>query len=296
MSKATLLIASSIGSLFVFLTISDLRADDKRPVVPTAETKSPTSTQPKTDAPKADALKEDAPKADDAVTGPEKALVDKGLKRDDRKFLLDEAASVDKYKQCKNLLEDYQKAMVRLNTMAQYDEGLQSMQMDQQALQEQVNMLNAQINGSNRAGIGRMRTLINAQLAPLRAQQAQAQQQLNQMNAQIKAAGAQAPKTLDRQVIPAEVEKTRNAYVAGVRELETMITPLLAKYHELHLDKSVLQALADMKRRNSLNYKLGPSDDLNAAAAMVKDVKRNAPSTKATTKGATKKKAKTKGS
>src|SRR4051794_36741838 len=87
-----------------------------------------------------------------AAGGPTSAeetlLRGKGLTLDDRKYLLDEAPAIEKYEQARSLYADYQKALGRMATIVQYDEAVQGMQMQQQALQEQVNELQMQINNT----------------------------------------------------------------------------------------------------------------------------------------------------
>jgi hypothetical protein len=230
-------------------------------------------------------------RADEATTSAEeKVLKGKGLTKNDRKFLLEEAPAIEKYEQAKSLYTDYQKALNRYAVIAQYDDAVQTMQMEQQTLQQQVNALQMQINsaGSNN---GRMQRYVNMQTAPLRQQQSQARAMMNQINSQLQASKGQAPKADDRKTVPAQVEKTRQAYIDCVRELSELVAPLLTKYHELALDKSVTDSLDSLRHRTTLNYKLGPSDPLVAASKIVQDVKKH---TAHPSKSASKKKAKAK--
>ena len=230
--------------------------------------------------------------ADDTIAAAEQVLKDKGLTKADRKFLLDEAAALKKYDSAKALYADYQKAFGRLAVIVEYDEAMQAMEAQRQTLQQQNAALQMQLKSAANSG-GRMQRLVNAGLAPVRQQVAENQAAITQMNAQIQAAKAQAPKAEDRKAVPAEVDRTRQAFVDTVRELSELVAPLLAKYHELGLDKTVTDALVELRHSTTRNYKLGPSDQLLAAARMVQDVKKN---TTGTTKPASKKKAKTKAS
>jgi hypothetical protein len=212
--------------------------------------------------------------ADESTSAEEKLLQEKGLKQDDREFLLDEAPAIEKYEQAKSLYADYQRAVGRMATIVQYDEAVQAMQMEQQALQEQVNALQMQINSAG-TGYGRMQRLVNMQLAPLRQQQAQARAMITQINAQIQASKGQAPKAEDRKTVPALVATTRKAYIDSVRELNDLVVPLLTKYHELALDKTVTDALERMRHRTTHNYRLGPSDKLVTASKLIPNLKKH---------------------
>jgi hypothetical protein len=231
--------------------------------------------------------------ADDEKTTPaEKVLHDKGLTRDDRKFLLDEAAAVEKYGQAKAAHADYQKALSRYAAIVQYDEAVQALELQRQALQQEAQMLQSQINSSGSRS-GRMGRMVNAQQAPLRQEQGQDRAMINQINAQLQASKGQAPKAEDRKAVPADVERTRKAFGDSVRELEEVLTPLLAKYHELALDKAVTDALVQMRHRTTLNFKLGPSDQVVAASKLIHEGKKKATGK---SKPASKKKVRTKGS
>jgi hypothetical protein len=227
--------------------------------------------------------------ADEPSSAEEKVLKDKGLNKNDRHFLLEEAAAIERYEQNKSLYTDYQKALSRSAEIAQYDEAVQSMEAEQQALQQQVSALQMQINHSG-AGNGRMQRYVNAQLAPLRQQENQARAMINQLNIQIKAAKGKAPKADERKGAPARVEQTRQAYIDSIRELNELVAPLMAKYHELAQDKTVTDALDALRHRTTRNYKLGPSDELVAASKMIENVKKHT----TVLKSASKKKAKSK--
>lgn len=229
---------------------------------------------------------------DEKTTPAEKVLHDKGLTRDDRKFLLDEAAAVEKYGKAKEAYADYQKALGRYAAIVQYDEAVQTMEMQRQALQQETQMLQSQINSSGSRS-GRRGRMANTQQAPLRQEQSQDRAMINQINAQLQASKGQAPKAEDRKAVPAEVERTRKAFGDSVRELDKVLTPLLAKYHELALDKTVTDALVEMRHQTTLNFKLGPSDQVVAASKLIHEGKKNATSK---SKPASKKKVTTKGS
>jgi hypothetical protein len=229
--------------------------------------------------------------ADDVKSsGPEKVLNDKGLTKDERKFLLDEAAAVEKYQQAKTAHTDFQKAFKRYAEIAQYDEVVQVMEANRQALQNEVQLLQMQLNSMG-SGSGRMRAMVNAQRAPLQQQQSQDRAMINQINSQIQASKGQAPKAEDRSKATAELERTRQAYNDSVRELHEVLAPLLAKYHELALDKTVTDALVQLRHSTSHNYKLGPSDEIVAASKLTHEGKKSATGK---SKSASKKKAKTK--
>ena len=97
--------------------------------------------------------------------------------------------------------------------------------------------------------------------------------QANQMNQQINAMKSKAPSSNDRKVASLEYEKSRRALSDALKELEPLVTPLTTQYHELALDKSVVEAVATLRHESGTNYKLGPSDDLHAAAKVIKDLK-----------------------
>jgi hypothetical protein len=228
---------------------------------------------------------------DEKTAAAEKALKDKGLTKDDRHYLLDESAAVEKLTQAKTAQADYQKAFSRYAPIVEYDQAVQAMEMERQLLQQEVSMLQSQINSSN-AG-GRMRRMVNTQVAPLIQQQSQDRARINQINTQLQASKAQAPKAEDRKTLPGEVERTRQAFLDSVRELNDVVAPLLTKYHELALDKTVTDSLAQLRHSTTLNYKLGPSDAVHEASKLIQDVRKL---TTGTSKPAAKKKAKAKGS
>ncbi len=230
---------------------------------------------------------------DEPASAEEKVLTDKGLTKDDRKFLLDEKAALEKYEAAKPLFADFQKAMYKYAAIVQYDEMYQNLVMEHQELQQEVNALQMQINNASRS-YGRMARYANMQLAPLRQQQSQGKAMVSQLNSQINALKRQAPKADDRKTVPAQVERTRQVYIDSVRELSELVTPLMEKYHELALDKPVTDALEKLRRRDTRNYKLGPSDELLAASKMVQNVKKHTSGpAKSKRKARTKAKAKT---
>ena len=212
---------------------------------------------------------------DEKTSAPEKVLNGKGLTKDDKKFLLDEAAALEKYQQAKAAYADYQKAFKRYAEIVQYDEAVMTMEANRQALQQEVQMLQMQINSMG-SGSGRMRSMVNAQRAPLQQQQNQDRAMINQIASQIQASKGQAPKADDRKTVPAELERTRQAYNDSVRELKEVLDPLLAKYHELALDKTVTDALVQLRHSTTHNYKLGPSDPLLAASKLTHEGKKSA--------------------
>jgi hypothetical protein len=205
---------------------------------------------------------------DEKTSAPEKVLNGKGLTKNERKFLLDETTAIEKYEQAKAAYAEYQKVWKRYAVIVQYDEAVMSMEANRQALQQEVQMLQMQINSMG-SGSGRMRQMVNAQRAPLQQQQNQDRAMINQINSQINASKGQAPKADDRKTVPAELERTRQAYNESVRELNEILAPLLAKYHELALDKTVTDALVQLRHSTTHNYKLGPSDELVAASKLI---------------------------
>ncbi|MDR3637624.1 MAG: hypothetical protein P4L84_27710 [Isosphaeraceae bacterium] len=231
--------------------------------------------------------------ADDGpTTAAEKVLKDKGLTKDDRKFLLDESAALKQYEEAKAAYAAFQKALYRYAAIVEYDEAVQTMETQRQALQQEVAALQMQLRNTG-TGSGRMRAMVNAQLAPLRQQVSQGQAMINQINTEIQASKGKAPKADDRKTAPEELKRTRQAYIDSVRDLNGLVAPLLATYHELALEKTVTDALAQLRHSTTLNYKLGPSDQLVAASKLIQDVKKN---TSGAGKPASKKKAKAKGS
>ncbi len=214
--------------------------------------------------------------ADDekSATGdPEKVLTGKELTKDDRKFLLDETAAIEKYEQAKKVYGDFQKAYMKQATIMMKDQAVLEMQMEVQALQESTAMLRMQMNSMGR-GMGRMRSMANSQRAPLQAQINSNTAMLNQYNTQINAAKSQGPKDPERKAALDGFTRSRDAYIGSVRELNEVVAPLLAKYHELALDKEVTNALAELRHKTTMNYKLGPSDTIHAASKMIAEVKR----------------------
>jgi len=229
---------------------------------------------------------------DEKTSAAEKVLIDKGLTKDDRKFLLDEKAAVEKYEDAKSAYADYQKALKRYMAIAEFDEAVQTLEAQRQELQQQADMLQTQLNNMA-PGYGRMRQMVSAQQAPMRQQQSQARAMINQVNAQIQASRAQAPKADERKSVPAELEKTRKSSIDSVRELKEALDPLLAKYHELGRDKAVTDSLAQLRHKTTLNYKLGPSDQIVAASKLIHEGNKY---TSVKVKPSSKKKTKTKGS
>jgi hypothetical protein len=106
----------------------------------------------------------------------------------------------------------------------------------------------------------------------LRQDLAQIQQQIKAINQQIASLKKQPPAAADRE-IASGFELTRNGYIATIQELKSLVTPLIAKYHELARDTSVTDALAQLHSDTNLLYKLGPSDELRAAEKLVRDLK-----------------------
>lgn len=256
-------LAFSISSMIIVAGFGAASADDaKAPAKPADEKGTAASPAP--------------PSADDAKpTTPEKLLESKGLTKDDRKYLLEEAEALKKYEEAKSDYGAFQKAFGKVATIVQYDESLQAMQMEQQEMQQNVAMMQQQINSASRSGYGRMRQMQNAQLAPMRQQVSQAQSMISQMNTQIQQAKTQGPKPDERNSATSEFDRTRLAFVNKVGELNELVAPLMEKYHELALDKSVVNALVDLRKSTGKNFKLGPSDELAAASKMIQNVKRN---------------------
>ena len=201
----------------------------------------------------------------------EQVLIEKGLSQDDRKYLLNEGPAITKFNQTQLLYAEYEKAMLKQMQIAEYDENLANLQMQWQTLQQQAGALQQQINSVGNVH-PRLRTMVNAQLAPLRQQHAALLTQANQLKAQVSTAQAQSPKPDDRKKAAAEVEKTGQACFKSARELELLVTPLMAQYHELALDPQVSESLTQLRHETTRNYKLGPSDELRTAAKILKNL------------------------
>jgi hypothetical protein len=206
----------------------------------------------------------------------EKLLKEKGLTRNDRKFLIeeDERAVIDKYDQAKSAKADLQKAMTRYAGILQFDESVQAIEFQRQGLQQEINTLQMQLNSTPYSSNGRMRAMQNSAQAPLRQQQNADRAVMNQLSGQAQALKSQGPKAEDRRAATAEYDKTRKGYVDSVRDLEEALTPLLEKYHELGSDKAVKDALADIWHATQKNVKLGPSDQVLAASKLVQEMKK----------------------
>jgi hypothetical protein len=203
----------------------------------------------------------------------EKTLTDKGLKKEDRQFLLDETAAVKKYEELKQQYQDFQEARMKYGQILEYDETYATMQLQQQSLKAEAAQLQNQINRANSGVNRRMRGIVNQELAPYRQQEAAMVSQANQMNQQLNAMKANAPKPDVRKNASTEYEKTRQVLNDTVKELEPLVAPLVTQYHELALDPAIIDALATLHHETNLNYKLGPSDELHAAAKLMKDMK-----------------------
>lgn len=203
----------------------------------------------------------------------EKILADKGLKLEDRRYSLDEAQAVEKFRDIKQLHQELQKATAKCMAIAEYDDMVMSMMMQQQALQAQASSLQAQINRANAGAYGRMRRLVNAQVAPLRQQETMMKNQISQMTQQLNAMKTGGPKTTDRQNAPVAYEKARQELIEAVKSLEPLVVPLINEYHELGLDATVTAAMNKLRHASNKNYKLGPSDDLLAASRLLKELK-----------------------
>jgi hypothetical protein len=216
------------------------------------------------------------PTANDKSTRAEKVLVDKGLTRDDRKFLLadEEKTVIEKYKEAQEIRGAFETATKRYAAILDYDERVQTIGMQQQALQSEINSIQMELNSAPRSLNGRMRAMQNSAQAPYRQQQSQDRAALSQLNGQLQALKAQAPKAEERKTATAEYETQRKAYIASVRELDELVAPLLVKYHELGLDQEVQTALTDIRRATTQNVKLGPSTQVLAASKLIQEMKK----------------------
>jgi hypothetical protein len=225
----------------------------------------------------------------------EKTLNAKGLTRNDRRFLLEgESAAIEKYKQTQAVQAEFQAAMKRYSVIAQYDESLEGMETQRQGLLQEIETIQVQLNNGTPDSYGQLRPLPLAQQASLRQQQAQDSALINQINGQIQASKTQAPKAEDRKTLAAEYDRQRKAYIESVRGLDEVVAPLIKKYHDLAIDKAVVDALAELRRSNKLNFKLGPTDQILAASRQIQEVKKTTAPTGS--KATTRKKAKSKGS
>lgn len=257
MTRTIQSLALTIGSMILVAGFGAASADDAKP------------------APPAKAADEKGPAKDAAQPAtPEKLLESKGLTKEDRRYLLDEDEALKKYDEAKSDYAAFQKAFAKVATIVQFDDMLMGMQMEQQEVQQSANMMQSQVNSASRRG-GRMRGMMNNQLAPLRMQASQAKAMASQLTTQINAYKNQGPKPQERSAAQAEFDRTRLALVNKVGELNELVAPLLAKYKELKGEKPVLNALVELRKSTGTTYKLGPSDELAAAAKMIQNVKRN---------------------
>ena len=202
----------------------------------------------------------------------EHQLTSKALTKDDRKFLLNEGPAITRFNQTQQLYAEYEKALLKQAQFQEFDENLAGLNLQWQALQQQAATLQQQINSAGSVH-PRMRAMVNAQLTSVRQQHSATQTQANQFKAQITSLLAKSPKPEDRKKAAADVERTGQSFFQSARQLETLVTPLLTKYHELALDPQVTDALTQLRHETTKNYKLGPSDELRAASKALKDLK-----------------------
>jgi hypothetical protein len=297
MNKFPQLSALLVGSVILTMNTGLVIGQEEEPIAKgrlKARPAAPAEAEKKAAEQEAPAATVNGTKTVGKTTDPEQLLTDRGLTKDNRKFLLDESAAIEKFAEAKTLYAKFQDAMVKYSKIVEYDENLANLAMQSQMMQQEANMLQQQINNTA-ANAGRLRLNANAQLAPMRQQQSMTAAQANRLKAEYKTLEGKAPKPAERDSAVAEVDSTREAYVDSVHELAELVTPLMAEYHELGLDKSVVDALDQLRRKTTLNYKLGPSDELRSAAKVIKDLKLNTAGP-ARTKSATKKKAKSTGS
>jgi hypothetical protein len=214
--------------------------------------------------------------ADGNPSRAEKVLIKKGLTRDDRKFLLadDEGTVIEKYKEAREIQTAFQKAMQRYGAILDFDEQVQMLTMQQQSLQAEINSIQMELNSMPLSTNGRMRALQQSRQAPYRQQQNQDRSAMNQINQQLQQLKTQAPKDQERKSAAQEYDTQQKAYVASVRELDELVSPLLEKYHELGLDEDVKTALNDIRTATTQNVKLGPSQQVLAAVQLVKEMKK----------------------
>jgi hypothetical protein len=276
MRAFTILSALMLGSAILTATGVAIAQDD-HPAKHQAKVEQVAPAEPGTPAQSGEKAPAGAEKETSQVAAPgdpEKVLTDKGLTRDKKKYLLDEAAAIDKFEESQTLYTQYQNALMKNMTIADYEENLAALNSQWQTMQQQANALQQQINGSV-AAAGRFRGLVNANNAPLRQKHAQLVAEANQMRNQATAMQKRAPKPAERDAASAEVDKARQAYIDAVGELDKLVSPLMAKYHDLGKDKSVIDALVQLNNKASANYKLGPTDELRSAAKVIKDLKSN---------------------
>jgi hypothetical protein len=225
------------------------------------------------------ASSEEAPSSSKSKRGettidPEQFLTEKELTRDNRKFLLDESQALEKYHEAKDLFAKFQDAMGKYYEIAGFDETVANLTFQSQAMQQQADALQQQINNVS-ANASRMRMSANAQLNVMRQQHSQWVSQANQLRSERDALQGKAPTQAQRESVVTELDAARQAYIDGVNAMSEKVTPLMEQYQDLAHDLDVTDALAQLRKKTTLNYKLGPSDDLRAAAKVIKDLKLN---------------------
>jgi hypothetical protein len=221
-------------------------------------------------------------------SGPEQVLLDKGLIRDNRKFLLDETSALETLQEVHALWIKYQDALMKFSAIVEFDDNLATLNAQWQSMQQQANALQQEINRTS-ATAGRYRGAVNYSLAPVRQQHAQLVAQANQLKAEHAALQKKSPKPAERDAATKDLENAKQAYIDAVRELDQRVTPLMNKYQELAHDKSVGDALVQLRHETTLNFKLGPSDELRSAAKLIKDLNVNTAAPSKTKTGAKKK-------
>ena len=202
----------------------------------------------------------------------EKILNDKGLTRDNRKFVLDELHVLEAYGQARTLYAEYEKAMYRQVGIAQFDENLATIEQQVVLLQQEANGLQYQINTQAAAG-ARMRLNMNVQLSTMRQTHAAAVNQVNQLRAQSANLHRNAPKPDARKTAVLELEKASQAYSHAAQNLAGEVNSLMEKYAALAHDKVVINAIAQLRHETTRNYVLGPSDELREATKVLKELK-----------------------
>jgi hypothetical protein len=93
-------------------------------------------------------------------------------------------------------------------------------------------------------------------------------------NRQISNLIAQSPTQADRSYAGG-FDKSREEYIRTIKDLESIVEPLITKYRDLARDQSVTDAIAQIRFS-----KLGPSDEIGAAVKLVQGLKANTASPK----------------
>ena len=73
--------------------------------------------------------------------------------------------------------------------------------------------------------------------------------------------------------MPADSTRLAEEYIRTIKDLESIVAPLITKYRDLARDPSVTDAIAQIRFS-----KLGPSDEICAAVKLIQSLKANSAS------------------